>query len=157
MSFDVDDPRFTAYALGELDEAERPEIERILADHPEIAREVEQVRLTARWLTERLQDEQRRETAALAAAPVAATPSLNLVGAEPTRKPRPWRRSLPLELAVACLFVGATAAFLLPMHYRSVRLQSSSRARSEPCTRAPRAFMIRASGAMPLPPTPQKK
>ena len=63
MSLDIDDPRLTAFALGELPEAERPEIETALADHPDLAREVEQIRLTARWLSERLHEEQAREAA----------------------------------------------------------------------------------------------
>ena len=40
MTIEKDDPRITAYALDELDEAEREEFERWLEDHPEGRQEV---------------------------------------------------------------------------------------------------------------------
>ena len=57
MSIDPNDPRLTAYVLGELDEAERAEIEAQL-DHSESSRQlVEEVRATVELLTEELQKE----------------------------------------------------------------------------------------------------
>ena len=63
MSYDPEDPRLTAYALGELDpddaksEADRAAIEALLADSPEARRAVDEVRATARLLADRLRDE----------------------------------------------------------------------------------------------------
>ena len=57
MPFDPDDPRLTAYALGELDAADRAEVEALLADSPEARRFVEEIRATARLLTEQLHQE----------------------------------------------------------------------------------------------------
>ena len=39
MNFDIDDPRLTAYALGELDEAEKQAIETLLADQPDLRKD----------------------------------------------------------------------------------------------------------------------
>src|SRR5947209_15754340 len=59
MSIAPDDPRLTAYALGELDDADRPEIEALLARDPEARAFLEEVRETARLLGESLRDEPR--------------------------------------------------------------------------------------------------
>lgn len=47
----LDDPRLTAYALGELDESERADVEAILAESPEARQWVEEVRQTAQQMT----------------------------------------------------------------------------------------------------------
>ena len=59
MSLDFSDPRLTAYALDELDAAERAEVEAELAGDPERRRLVEEIRATARLLTEHFQNEPR--------------------------------------------------------------------------------------------------
>ena len=43
MKLTIDDPKLTAYALGELDAAERADIERVLAQSPELQAEVEAI------------------------------------------------------------------------------------------------------------------
>ncbi len=58
MKMDANDPRWTAYALGEIaDEKERAEIEGILAESPEMRRLVEEIRETAGLLREDLRAE----------------------------------------------------------------------------------------------------
>jgi len=47
MKFSTDDPKLTAYALGEMNEAERAEFERELARSPELRAAVEEIRATA--------------------------------------------------------------------------------------------------------------
>src|SRR5271165_7657376 len=59
MSLDFSDPRLTAYALDELDATERAEVEAELAGDPERRRLVEEIRATARLLTEHFQNEPR--------------------------------------------------------------------------------------------------
>src|SRR4051794_7362510 len=54
MTFDANDPRLTAYALGELEGAELAEIEAMLAASPEGRRFVAETRETARLLTAQL-------------------------------------------------------------------------------------------------------
>ena len=57
MTFDANDHRLTAYALGELDGADREAIEALVAECEESRKFVEEVRETARLLTEQLQKE----------------------------------------------------------------------------------------------------
>ena len=58
MTFDPNDPRLTAYVLGELDPSERPTIEAMLETSPEGRQAVEEIRRTIGWLTEHLREEQ---------------------------------------------------------------------------------------------------
>jgi len=51
---DKDDPRLTAYALGELDDGERQTVESELNRRPELREEVEAIRRTSSLLTEHL-------------------------------------------------------------------------------------------------------
>jgi Ca-activated chloride channel family protein len=57
MPFDPNDPRLTAYALGELDDAEMVEFEALIADAPDAQRYIEETRATARLLSEQLRRE----------------------------------------------------------------------------------------------------
>ncbi|WP_152050873.1 YfbK domain-containing protein [Tautonia marina] len=57
MTFDPDDPNLTAFALGELDEADRLAVESLLARSPEAARFVDEVRETAAMLSGTLRKE----------------------------------------------------------------------------------------------------
>ena len=50
MNISTDDPKLTAYALGELSESQRREIERELARSPELRAVVEEIRTTATGL-----------------------------------------------------------------------------------------------------------
>ncbi len=54
MPFDPEDPRLTAYALGELDEADRSAVEAILADSPEARQALEEIQATSRLLVDQL-------------------------------------------------------------------------------------------------------
>jgi Ca-activated chloride channel homolog len=57
MIFDTNDPRLTAYALGEIDPSERSEIEQLLADCEEARNHTAEIRQTAQWLAAELQKE----------------------------------------------------------------------------------------------------
>ncbi|HET6430322.1 MAG TPA: von Willebrand factor type A domain-containing protein [Phycisphaerae bacterium] len=64
MSIASDDPRLTAYALGEMDPAEREAFEAELADNPEARRQVEQIRTLAAELSGQLAAEPAPELTA---------------------------------------------------------------------------------------------
>jgi anti-sigma factor RsiW len=49
MNFNPDDPRWTAYALGELDPAERARLDQICAADPAARKHVEEIRALAEW------------------------------------------------------------------------------------------------------------
>ena len=57
MKLTIDDPKLTAYALGELDAAECADIERVLAQSPELQAEVEAIRRTGEQLNRELASE----------------------------------------------------------------------------------------------------
>ncbi len=105
MNFDIDDPRLTAFALGELEEADKQDVERLLADRPDLRKDIDEIALTARLLSEQLHDEQARElTPSLDGRPLVAS---KLVGAQPS-PPTSWRPSRSFLSAIAALFLIAT-------------------------------------------------
>jgi len=94
MSIDIDDPRLTAYALGELDPPDREQIEQALAYSPELREEVEQI----------------RQVAALLADELAAEPMPHLtpaqeralcLAAQPRSRPAQTGRTIPLRSLLA--------------------------------------------------------
>jgi len=104
-----DDPRLTAYALGELDDADRPEIEAGLASDPGARALVDEIRATARLLAETLHAE--------------AAPGLDLgrlqsiedrLATDPAPAPKPAPRRRWARWAVAAGLLGLAATFLVP-------------------------------------------
>jgi Ca-activated chloride channel family protein len=111
MSIDLEDPRLTAYALGELDDpAEVAAVEALLAAHPEARGLVAEVRATGDLLRRELSAEGEH------AAPVRDL-AIHRAVEQALRPPRP-RRSRPpwglLSLAAGALILGGTAVLLLP-------------------------------------------
>ncbi len=99
MKIDAKDPRWTAYALGEItDERERAEIESILQESLEMRQLVEEIRQTAGLLKEELQEE----------------PAVHLTQAQRERieaKATPGRRWFGLK--PAWVMAGAAAAVMV--------------------------------------------
>lgn len=99
--FDPDDPRLTAYALGEATADERQAVELILAASPEARATVEETRVLARGLEEDF----ARENAAYQRAharPVIATNVIPFPGASRRR----WRPAAVLAWKLAAVFVA---------------------------------------------------
>ena len=57
MTCDPNDPRLTAFVLGELDSAEHAAVETMLGESADCRQAVEEIRLTVGWLTSQLHDE----------------------------------------------------------------------------------------------------
>jgi Ca-activated chloride channel family protein len=109
MTLDFSDPRLTAYALDELDAAERAEVEAQLAGDPERRRLVEEIRATARLLTEHLQNEPRPKLAPEQREAIEA----RLQAAKPAPPRRPWiKRFGPTAAVVAMIGLLAWSAYL---------------------------------------------
>ncbi len=110
MPFDANDPRLTAYALDELDGDDRDAVEVLLAEDAEARQFVNDVRATARLLTEHLQHEpapcltmQHKEAieAEIATAPLAVVGSV-----------RQTRWVEVLSVAAGIGVIGVTVALL---------------------------------------------
>ena len=106
--FDPDDPRLTAYALGELpDPADRAHVEALLAASPEARAELADIRsLTATLTAEYEQDR------------LATPPPANVVRLPEPR--RAWVR--PMLAMAAMLLLGGLAFFMLPV-FHSVQVK----------------------------------
>ena len=104
---DKDNARLTAYALGELDDAQRAEVEARLGRDPEARRIVEQTRRAAGLLAEQLAKE---PAAALKPQHRAAVRA----AAKAAPRKSPWPRRLILWVpvsAAACLLIGVCMAW----------------------------------------------
>jgi Ca-activated chloride channel family protein len=103
MRYDLDDPRLTAYALGELDdETERAALEAHLKTDPEASRFVDEIRATAELLTKQLRAE---------AGPALADSHRKAI--DEMLKPRPRVPFYAYGIA-ASLFLALTVGLLLP-------------------------------------------
>src|SRR5271157_2136422 len=125
MIFDTNDPRLTAYALGEIDPSERSAIEQLLADCEEARNYVAEIRQTAQWLAEELQKEP--ETVSTLAMANHRLIDQALKTAIPTANSRPWwRRHYRLMSMAATLLMGGTVGL-----YSLNAYQARRQARSE--------------------------
>jgi Ca-activated chloride channel family protein len=112
----LDDPRLTAYALGELDDAERGEVESALATSPELQAEVESIRQAAALFDTSLQAEAGptlTEAQRLAIHEQASAGSVELANRTTVAKKIAWRRAF-IAFAATGIAVSLLATFLLP-------------------------------------------
>ncbi len=116
MNFDPNDPRLTAYALGELDPLEQDELHQLLDESEEARNSVAEIRQTAAWLA----DELRREPAAASALAEIHHQRIDeaLKATSPAPVRRWWRRPYRVLSMAATLLVGATVGFFTLNAYR---------------------------------------
>ena len=125
-----DDPRITAYALGELDAAARAEIEPLLREEPGLAAEIEATRNFSEMLRVRLISERAEPLLAAQRAEVLA----RLVPKMPRSAPA-LPRQLPGWLALAAgLVLGAGIALLFPA-LNSLRTPTMAKSGGTPALR----------------------
>lgn len=108
MKIDPNDPRLTAYALGELDDAERVEIEVLLKDNEVARREVETMRRAATTLA----DELRSEPCPQLTPEQLAKIEQRFAPSEKEAAPFPWWRALGWATALGA--AAMVAALFLP-------------------------------------------
>jgi len=111
-----DDPRLTAYALGELDDAERSEVESALATSPELQAEVESIRQTAALFDTSLQADSGpalTEQQRLAIQEQFVAGSIALAGHTTHAKGRRWHR-YTVPVAATGIVASLLIAILLP-------------------------------------------
>ena len=103
MNRTLDDPKLTAYALGELDEAEAKEVEARLAEDEPARRYVQETQ----ELAERLTEELHREPA-----PALTEEQREAVVLRSKRKPARWRLRVAASIAAAVVLAGVLVALL---------------------------------------------
>ncbi|HEX3729628.1 MAG TPA: hypothetical protein VHV47_07470, partial [Opitutaceae bacterium] len=96
-----DDPRLTAYALGELDGAERAEIEALVRSNPAAAAAVEEIRRLAGSLADALKEEA-----------IDIRPAAEIIPIEPVRRSM-LRRLQPYFYVASGLAAGWATALLI--------------------------------------------
>ncbi len=98
----TDDPKLTAYALDELDPADRAEIEQLLRENPNAAAEIAEVRSVARMLESTLHNEEALPLSAQhREAVMREVPSAKIV-----KGPSWWRSWQGASVAAACVIFG---------------------------------------------------
>lgn len=95
-----DDPKLTAYALGELSESERREIELVLARSPELRSTLEEIQLAAASLREEFAEETAGDV--LSGGPRILENHRNII-------PLPFRVSWPIMTTVAATIAAILA------------------------------------------------
>jgi Ca-activated chloride channel family protein len=120
MTLDPDDPRLTAFALGELDPTEHALIEAMLIESAEGRMAVHEIRETSRWLTEQLHAEAQVHGGSTVEVHGVSTglnnhavPESLLMAATPARPW--WRRRMFMLQAVAALLLVGVAISLFPI------------------------------------------
>lgn len=120
MNIPANDPRLTAYALGELDEAERVELDALLRERSDLRDEIEAIRAVAGDLREELAHEpapqlSAEQRASIEARAAGQSADLRLAGGgERTIRPAAWWWRIGLSGAAAVLALGV----LLPLMMR---------------------------------------
>jgi Ca-activated chloride channel family protein len=123
MNLDPDDPRLTAFALGELDATEYALVEAIVIESAECRSVVEEIRFTARLLSEQLQAEADAHAASMSVNHHAVADSL-LKPPAPQPAPRQWwrPRTMLLQAVAALLLVGIALSYLPNLRVREGRV-----------------------------------
>src|SRR5262249_8891785 len=142
MIFDPNDPRLTAYVLGELDQAERENVETMLAECPECRQAIDEIRLTTGWLAQQLHDEQSALADSL---PLNANPAAAIASFSKVERPAWWRRNGRILGSLAALFLlcatGLVSVSLVPQQMKQPEQ---------------RVAVIRAIGTSDRPPVAEK-
>ncbi len=120
MKITPDDPKLTAYALDELDPAERAEVEAFLKTSDEARREVEDIRRMSQLLTHEL----RGEACPMLSAEQKQVIENKLEETSSNVIQFPWRRVFALAglAAAACVMVG----LVVPAYQKSYQRRMSS-------------------------------
>jgi Ca-activated chloride channel family protein len=116
LLFDPDDPRLTAYALGELtDAAERAHVERLLAHSPEARAALEETRALTAALVAEYDAERAAAEQEAAAEPAGSAPNVIAMPVEGrSRGVRSWVGPL-LKMAAVLLALGVLGSLFRPV------------------------------------------
>ena len=153
MPIERDDPRLTAYALGEMSGAERRGFETLLEQDPTAADEVEAIRVTGAQLQRQFKvdqphalDAQQRQRVLTNQAPGHGKPRRRLV------------RRLSLRLAASLLFIGMLGglayAFIVPHLLRDRLASNVTASGADPARSESLTLAYKTPALMPAPNAP---
>ena len=131
MTCEPNDPRLTAFVLGELEPAEHAAIEAFLGESVECRQAVEEIRLTVGWLTRRLHEESRDHREGASTGPELAPLAdflayqTGLVAVEP--KPRWTRKDVVRVSVLAASLLGIIVGSMLPSRHAPPTVQTALR------------------------------
>lgn len=130
--FNQDDPRLTAYALGEMEPAERAEFEQWLQQHPEARKAVDEIRATATLLGDVLAEEpatvaEKSVTPIEAAAIISGRDPLKLDGGPLVDEYRQKRSKLLQFPALYYMTASLAAACFAVMFFTSAEYQAKEK------------------------------
>lgn len=138
MNFDLSDPRLTAYVVGELDDAERAEVERLLAESPEARRAVAELRDTVALVRDELAREPLPQPLPSAPLPDALSPpTLNPQTVIPHAMGQGHAARIVAWLAFGGVAAALAVALLLPAVQRAREAGRPSMARRDASTSSP--------------------
>ena len=126
MTYDHDDPRLTAYALGELDASQFADVQKILDASEEARKYVDEIRLTAEWLARELQKEAGAPPILSLANHRAIDQTLQQKTSEP-RKRRWWKNPRALSVVASILVLCCASAVTFTVGFTEGRLGRKSR------------------------------
>lgn len=106
MSFDANDPKWTAYVLDELNASERADVDRELAASPEASKLVEDLRGTTQLIAQQLAAEPAMALTAQQRAAIGQQVEL------PNKPPRKWLRYTLTSVTAASILVLLSGLFL---------------------------------------------
>src|SRR5699024_4178172 len=108
---DNDDPRLTAYALGELEPPDSVEVESLIATDVDARKLVDEIRQTARWLSDGLKKEHDSPASLSLDNHRLIEQTLEKTAPPITNRPW-WRRPSALSSVAAVLVGGVTIGWL---------------------------------------------
>jgi len=127
MNINLEDPRLSAYALGEMNQDESKEFEALLNNDPAARAEVEAIRQLAGMLASELQAEPAADLSESARAKVVAASIGNIVVMPKSRARRFTARLV--KIAAVLLVVGGAVAILRPQLARNTMSSVTSEKR----------------------------
>ncbi len=149
MSFDPNDPRLTAFVLGELDPTERAVVEAYLTESAECRQAVEEICMTTRWLAQQLQEESLAHGIAHHTLPGDATRLINhnpVAAKTLLEPPSPrrgwWRLTTPrmnLIAAAVLVLLGLAVLPFIRFSRNDPRVLDQVAIQAPPALRAPSA------------------
>ena len=129
MTCDPNDPRLTAFVLGELDPAEHTAVETMLGESADCRQTVDEIRMTVGWLTSQLHDESEAHAEPVGPKRIAsaADPLQVVAGGRPR-----WSQETRQVLRIC----AASVTFVRPLRSRILTPVQSSNAWARRCRKS---------------------